>query len=202
MSTFKDVTIDGNITITTNNKLITAPPFGTNFPFANTQLMRTYPGSSGIYVNNFKYVFNGTTNSYIEFSFYNGDYTYNSVGGLVLFFSDARLKKNIVEPDITNACSLIDKFRFVSFDWKDKNGHCELGLLAQELEQIHPALVITYSDENTYGDGIGTKSVDTTTLLTFNTKAVQELIHRVDELEKENKQLKDDIQSIKQYLNI
>jgi hypothetical protein len=103
-----------------------------------------------------------------------------------IFFSDERLKENVKEPVITNVCSYIEKIQFKSFKWKERHyrendGLCELGVIAQQLESVHPDLVITADDKDTFGDGVGTKSVNTNAFSTFMMKGIQE----EDELEEE-----------------
>jgi hypothetical protein len=61
----------------------------------------------------------------------------------------------------------------VSFTWKD-NGNTSYGVIAQELEQVLPALV----------SGEDIKTVNYDGLIAFLLKAVQEMDARIKELEK------------------
>ncbi|NSW46613.1 MAG: tail fiber domain-containing protein [Bacteroidales bacterium] len=110
-----------------------------------------------------------------------GGYLYN------LWYSDKRLKKDI-EP-ITNALSNILKLKPVKFNWKadefsdkhfDRRRH--IGLIAQEVEEVYPEIVNT-NDE-------GFKSIDYSKLTPVLIKAVQELNSKIEQLEKENKEMK------------
>lgn len=137
--------------------------------------------------------------NYVEMAKYNSDRT-TEVGriGLSYFNSDCRLKEYINEPIIKNVSNYIKQIEFVSFKWKERKNPddtCELGIIAQQIESIYPDLINTYTDSDTYGDGIGTKGVNTNTFSTFMMKGIQELII-------ENESLKSEIQKIKEYLNI
>jgi len=136
---------------------------------------------------------------YVEMAKYNSDRTTEAGRiGLSYFNSDCRLKEDINEPIIKNVSNYIKQIEFVSFKWKERKNPddtCELGVIAQQLESIYPDLINTYTDSDTYGDGIGTKAVNTNTFSTFMMKGIQELIV-------ENESLKSEIQKIKEYLNI
>ena len=140
-------------------------------------------------------------NGYIECVKWNSNKTSNQGGiGINFFNSDQRLKENFKEPLITNICSYIEKIEIQSFQWKQReccehHGICELGIIAQQLESIYPNLINTMDDIDTFGDGVGTKAVNTNVFSTFMMKGIQELIA-------ENKSLKSEIQKIKEYLNI
>ena len=103
--------------------------------------------------------------------------TNNSYGSL----SDARLKENIV--DATPKLDSLNKLRVVNFNLKqglDKQK--QIGLIAQEVEQVFPGLVET--------DGEGTKSVKYSVLVPMLLKAVQELNAKVEALTAELNTLK------------
>jgi hypothetical protein len=85
--------------------------------------------------------------------------------------SDEKVKDNVVS--IENATDTINKLRGVSFTWKD-NGNTSYGVIAQELEQVLPALV----------SGEDIKTVNYDGLIAFLLKAVQEMDARIKELEK------------------
>jgi len=82
--------------------------------------------------------------------------------------SDIRLKKNI-----TNLSPVLDKLlklRGVTYNWNDDLGlttDTQIGLIAQELEEQFPELVVTASD--------GYKSIQYGKLSVINLKAIQEL---------------------------
>ena len=105
--------------------------------------------------------------------------------------SDERLKKNI---ETTRDGYLEDlcKFRIVKYNWKnDADGTPkELGIIAQEVEQIFPNLV--QNDQDTISDDDDTlyKQVKVTVLPFMMLKAIQELSAKNDALEAENTAMK------------
>ena len=128
---------------------------------------------------------------------------YSTGGGLSLYTifsngttagrSDIRLKKNIV--DATPKLDNLMKLRVVNYEWKQSiNGSKEIGLIAQEVEEIFPNLVITEpiikereivkEDGSTeiekYEDG-DSKSLKNSVLPYITIKAVQELYDLVKE---------------------
>ena len=109
----------------------------------------------------------------------------------VLNYSDARAKTNI--QSFTNGIDLIKKLRPVSYNFqgnqkrlapmnKFTGSNVEIGLLAQELEQVMPNLV--------YTDDEGKKLVDYVSLIPVLINAIQTLQKEVDELKNENKFIK------------
>jgi hypothetical protein len=132
--------------------------------------------------------------------------------------SDRRLKKNIV--DIDNSLEKILSLRGVEFDWK-KSGEHEIGLIAQEVEEVEPSLVATSSIT-------GLKSVKYSNIVALLIEAMksehskiennkklymvmknglEEINQRVNSVEREmaslreeNKKLREDIEAIKKAL--
>jgi hypothetical protein len=147
-------------------------------------------------------------NSYIQMIKYNANKTtVQGAIGVSYFNSDQRLKENIKEPIIKNVCQYIEKIEFKSFQWKrrdysENDGICELGVIAQQLEFVHPDLVNTMSDVDTFGDGVGTKGVNTNAFSTFMMKGIQELIAENKNLKEEVASLKSDMQKIKDELKV
>jgi hypothetical protein len=109
-----------------------------------------------------------------------------SLGGIGwnFFYCDIRIKHDIKEPIINNACDYIEKIAFKSFRWDksvDPNeAICELGIIAQQLEEVHPNFINFTEDSEKH------KMINTNVFSTFMMKGIQELII-------ENKQLKADI---------
>jgi hypothetical protein len=105
--------------------------------------------------------------------------------GISYFLSDARLKKNIA-PTAKTARQAIDQIEFKQFDWNeftDKNNeHVELGVIAQQLQQVHPKFVNEMSDS--------TLGVNEPELLTYALKAIQELSAELAAVKQELAQLK------------
>jgi trimeric autotransporter adhesin len=91
--------------------------------------------------------------------------------------SDRRLKDNIRALDDATVGNLL-KLRPVSYTWRDpKYGTGEkLGFIAQEVEEVMPALITTATDAKK------TKSMDYTQLISPLVKGFQTLFHDVKEL--------------------
>jgi hypothetical protein len=105
--------------------------------------------------------------SYAGFSFgFGGALT---CSGNVTAFSDERLKENIKTLDSKKALQM----RGVSFT---KDGIKGSGVIAQEIEEIAPELVITANDE------IGTKSVAYGNLVGYLIEAIKDQQKQIDEL--------------------
>lgn len=87
--------------------------------------------------------------------------------------SDASLKNGV--QTISNGLDVINSIRPVSFNWKDTD-QVGYGVIAQELEEILPAIVRENSDK--------LKSVSYTQLIAFLISAVQEQQKQINELKK------------------
>jgi hypothetical protein len=124
--------------------------------------------------------------------------------------SDIRLKKNIV--DATPKLDDLMKLRVVNYEWKQSiDGTKELGLIAQEVEQIFPKLVDTkpcikmrkveQEDgsiiEEEYEDG-ESKILKHSVLPFMTLKGLQELTLLVKEQQSQIESLKAEIQTLKQ----
>ena len=98
--------------------------------------------------------------------------------------SDARFKKNI--QDLQNPLETVNQMRGVKYNWKydTSNPSQQLGLIAQEIEQILPSLITKQNQENEHG--FQQKSIDYNGILPY-------LIESVKELYKKNKHLKQKI---------
>jgi len=95
--------------------------------------------------------------------------------------SDIRLKTNIKK--LENVLDKLDRIQGVSFDWNEtyesmgrSTGHREIGVIAQEVEEVFPELITTWSDEDY-------RAVDYGRLTAV-------LIEAVKELKAENAELK------------
>jgi len=91
--------------------------------------------------------------------------------------SDRRLKKNI--ETIPNALSIVEKLRGTSFDWKS-DGQRDLGVIAQELEEVIPELVKDYT---LLHDEHKTKTVNYSGIIPVLIEAIKELSDKVKSLE-------------------
>ena len=100
--------------------------------------------------------------------------------GNVTAYSDARLKTNV--NTINDALSIVGKLRGVSFDWKE-SGKRSIGVIAQEVEEVLPELVLTNQDVNPVTQEIEEiKSVDYGKIVGVLINAINELKAEVDEL--------------------
>ena len=105
--------------------------------------------------------------------------------------SDERLKKNIVESK-ENALETIEKIKHVSFDFKEDNSHRDNGYIAQQLEEVNP--VFTSLLENPNGED--TYVVNQYEILTYATKAIQELSEKNRKLEERVEKLEKIIEKL------
>ena len=115
--------------------------------------------------------FNVTTNGNV----YN---TNNSYGSL----SDVKLKENITDatPKLEQLCQV----RVVNYNFKEGQTQKQLGVIAQELEQVFPGMVDESPDRDAEGNDLGTttKQVKYSVFVPMLIKAIQELKAEVDSL--------------------
>ena len=89
----------------------------------------------------------------------------------VIATSDFNLKKNINELD--NSLDVIKSLRGVRYEWKDQeNVPAEIGMIAQEVEQVVPELVKKTN--------MGFKGIEYQKLTAILIEAVKDLSSRVD----------------------
>jgi len=102
--------------------------------------------------------------------------------------SDRRFKKNI--QTIENALENTLKLRGVSYAWKDKNKsqRNQIGVIAQEVEEVYPEFVHTKED--------GYKAVNYAQMTAILIEAVKELNAKVEALEGENSELKAELTKV------
>jgi hypothetical protein len=95
--------------------------------------------------------------------------------------SDERLKENIV--DATPKLADVMQVRVRNYNYKDQPGDKQLGVIAQELEEIFPGLVHEIPNANPELSGTDTvKSVKYSVFVPMLIKAIQELKAQNDEL--------------------
>ena len=94
----------------------------------------------------------------------------NSYGGT----SDIKLKENVV--DATPKLSDIMSVRIRNYNYKDEPGVKQIGVIAQEIEQVFPGLVYETPDRDVEGNDLGTttKSVKYSVFVPMLIKAMQE----------------------------
>jgi hypothetical protein len=119
----------------------------------------------------------GGANRIIIFGNGNIQNTYNSYGQL----SDIKLKENIV--DATPKLDDLMKVRVVNYNLIG-NEVKQIGVIAQELEQVFAGLVDEHIDKDSEGIDLGTttKSVKMSVFTPILIKAIQELKAEIDEL--------------------
>jgi hypothetical protein len=137
---------------------------------STTEMTLTLGSSGGYYYGNattagFKN--SGGTNR-VSWNISTGDFT---AAGNVTAYSDARLKENI--ETISNALDLVSRMRGVFYDRID-TGEAGIGVIAQEMEEVIPEVVIPHDGVLTvaYGNLVGVLI-----------EAVKELSAKVDALE-------------------
>lgn len=113
--------------------------------------------------------------------------------GVITQSSDIQLKKSI-EP-LSNALSKILSLNGVSFFWKDKlkDADKQIGLLAQDVEKVFPELVQTNAD--------GYKSVNYSGVIAPLIEALKSLNNKVNSLENELINEKNEIIYLKSIIN-
>jgi hypothetical protein len=113
---------------------------------------------------------------------YNGNFT---ASGNVTAYSDRRLKENI--QTIPNALSLVQRLRGVTFDWIADKKH-SYGLIAQEVEEVIPELVLESENGTAEGDEKRIiKSVDYSKIVSVLIEAIKELKQEVNSLKQQVK---------------
>jgi len=100
--------------------------------------------------------------------------------GNVTAYSDARLKTDI--HTINDALSICGKLRGVSYKWI-ADGKAGIGVIAQEVEEVIPEVVLTKLDPNpATGEETEVKSVDYGKIVGVLINAINELKEEVEEL--------------------
>ena len=107
--------------------------------------------------------------------------------------SDIRLKDNVVDSEV-NALETVNRMQVRQFDWK-KGGHQNIGFVADELEEIDPNLALGGGyDENGEMD---VKQINTSYLLNYAIKAIQELSATIKEQSCKIRELEEKLDGIK-----
>jgi hypothetical protein len=150
-------------------------PYGISIAFPNVSPNNT--------TNWFIYASDSTEGKFAVFSNGDVDSRTNSYSG----WSDIKLKENII--DTTPKLDDLLKVKIKNFNFKNDTKK-QLGVIAQELEEIFPAMVYETPDiitDNETGKkidlGTTTKSVRYSVFVPMLIKAIQELTARVQELE-------------------
>ena len=134
--------------------------------------------SSHVYIQSAdKYIFRKTNGTEVLIIDGSGNLT---ADGNVTAYSDARLKTDI--STINDALGICGKLRGVSYKWI-KNNEPGIGVIAQEVEQVIPEVVLTnVSTDPATGEETEVKSVDYGKIVGVLINAINELKAEVDEL--------------------
>jgi hypothetical protein len=109
-----------------------------------------------------------------------------NINGVYGTFSDLKLKENIT--DAQSQWDDIKKLKVVNYNYRPETNydqHTQLGVIAQDVEQISPGLVSESADRDKDGNDLGTvtKSVKYSVLYMKAVKALQEAMERIETLE-------------------
>lgn len=148
-----------------------------------------YPASGGVWnmpladgCNKFRFVWNVMSSSYVEIQTLYGAF------GLTAWSSDKRLKKNIVNSEISGVDEIM-KIPHYAYDWIDKDYHVNCGYVAQDMENVNKSFVLKIPQKDEKGKFLGYNyQIDETNIIPVITKSIQELVTRVIELEKKYEQ--------------
>lgn len=88
-------------------------------------------------------------------------------GNSLLNQSDVRLKEHIHDTKV-QALKMLNKIELKEFDWIEEGTHEDIGMIAQQLKEIEPELVVEDAED-------GHLSIKETKLIPYLIKAVQEL---------------------------
>ena len=143
-----------------------------------------YPADGGVWnlpvasgCNKFRFVWNVMSSCYVEIQTLYGAY------GLTAWASDKKLKKNIIDSEISGIDEIM-KIPHYSFDWKNKDYHVDCGYIAQEMEKLNQSYVIKIAQHDEKGKYTGDSyQIDETAIIPVITKALQEVIERLERVE-------------------
>ena len=106
--------------------------------------------------------------------------------------SDVALKENI--QSISSGWNTVRQLRPVTFDWKQEGRGSRSGFIAQEVEALLPNDVLgedyVAPDQENGIEGTSGKSINTTGIVAHLTKALQEAMIRIEQLESDVATLK------------
>jgi len=145
-----------------------------------------FSGGSTIYMADGSIYFNGTSNSTAGFKMIGNTGAFHSNGDVIAYSStltasDRRLKENVKA--LENPLEKVMHLQGVKYDWKDaEKGTNQIGLIAQEVEEIVPEVVNTI--ENGLGELNDMKVVNYSALVPMLIEAIKEqqtIINRLEE---------------------
>jgi len=111
-----------------------------------------------------------------------GNFASSSNGTSIAFStpSDARRKCNIRDTSIDQAGQVIDSLRVRNYSWKVDPDGDQVGFIAQEMQEVLPGAVAEQDDEDR------TLMIDTSVIIPYLVKTVQELRSEVARLRDDN----------------
>ena len=136
-----------------------------------------------------KYIFrghygspNGSYGGTISFTVWSNGNVQNTNNSYTAI-SDIKLKENVV--DANSQWADLKALRVRNYNFKEGQTHRQIGLVAQEVEQVSPGLVYETPDRDDDGNDLGTttKVVQYSVLYMKAVKALQEAMERIETLE-------------------
>lgn len=122
-------------------------------------------------------------------------------GDIVAYWSDIRLKENIEILPSGTGVEIINKLKPSKFNWKEsakeyndtiKAGKEEIGLIAQEVQEVIPDAVIqNKSGVPAHGRGEAYYTINYNKITPYLVQAIKDLTEKVNQLETEIKKLKE-----------
>ena len=179
------ITAGGDVTIGSNSAISNARVsvhggdmmvYGSNNSMGISNLLPGYTrGHYGVVYSTANHIYFAVGSSYISYiAGGSGQYT----------ISDERQKENV--STLTGALDKVKQLRGVNFTWKDSTNRgtdTQIGLIAQEVEQVYPELVGDGDLPNDEDGNAPMKSVNYAHLTSVLIEAIKELEERVKELE-------------------
>ncbi len=163
---------------------------------------------NGVYINDYSPILNAGDGVYAIGSMQllssesQGMYIHCITGsgayGITIWASDTKLKKNI-KPTKETALDKVKQIEFVQFDWKSDNSHVDLGVSANQLEDVIPKAVyeVEQPEESEY---YSLKNIDNSIMTTYALKAIQEQQKIIDNQQKEIDELKKSVSFLMQKI--
>lgn len=116
--------------------------------------------------------------------------------GITIWESDTKLKKNIKETAQV-ALDKVKQLEYVQFDWKESNTHVDLGLSANQVEEIIPDAVFEVKQDRDYET---LKNIDSQVLTVYSLKAIQEMSQIIENQQFEIDELKKSVSFLMEKL--
>lgn len=164
-------------TSTVRGKISVESTFGTQVGvYHNSTTGQSFFSNSPTAAGTGWYHFNGvSSNNTVQNILIYGNGDIKNANNVFSALSDVKLKENIV--DATPKLDKLMQVRVVNYNLiNDYEKHKQLGVIAQELEQVFPGLVDETADTDAQGDDLGTttKSVKYSVFVPMLIKALQE----------------------------